>query len=161
VKPLVEALRDFHRVLTGHAVGDQQDLVRMDSRLEMLQLGHHLVVDLETAGGIDDDDAVARTPRLLDARLGDAHDVLRPTLGVDGDVELLAKRLELVDRGRTIDVCGNEARRAALALELASELRGGRRLTRTWRPTIMTTVGGTELSLRPSRCSPSIAVSSS
>ena len=61
---LVEALRDLHRVLAGHAVGDEQDLVRVDRRLEPLQLLHHLVVDLQAAGGVDDDDAVARALRL-------------------------------------------------------------------------------------------------
>ena len=60
VEPRVEALRDLHRVLAGHAVGDEQDLVRLDRRLEALELGHHRVVDLQAAGGIDEHHAIAR-----------------------------------------------------------------------------------------------------
>ena len=41
----------------------------------------------------------------------------------------MPERLELIDRGGTIDVGGDEARRPALALELARELGGGGRLT--------------------------------
>ena len=52
--------------------------------------------------------------RLLDAGLRDPHDVLRVALGVDRHVELLAERLELIDGGGTVDVAGDEARRAVL-----------------------------------------------
>ena len=82
----------------------QQDLVGLDGFLELLELGHHVVVDLEAACGVDEHDAVARAARLIDAVPRDPDDVLMPALGVDGDVELLAERLELVDRGGTIDV---------------------------------------------------------
>ncbi len=34
---------------------------------------------------------------------------------VDGKIDLLAERLQLLDRGRTIDVGGNQAASAALA----------------------------------------------
>ena len=52
-------------------------------------------------------------------------------VGVHRDVELLAERLELVDSGGTIDVARDETRWRLLALELARELGGGRRLTGT------------------------------
>jgi hypothetical protein len=50
---LVEPLRDPHRVLAGHAVGHQQDLVRLDRGLDAGELAHHLVVDLQPARGVD------------------------------------------------------------------------------------------------------------
>ena len=49
---------------------------------------------------------------------------------VDGDVERLAEGLELVGGGRTVRVGGDEERPAALADEVAGELRRGRRLAR-------------------------------
>ena len=64
----VEALGDLHGVLAGHAVGDEQDLVGLDGGLELLELRHHVVVDLQTSRGVDDHDAIARAARLVDAR---------------------------------------------------------------------------------------------
>src|SRR5215208_726069 len=118
----VEALRDLHRVLPRHAVGDEQDLVRARLFLQSRQLPHHLVVDLEAAGGVDDDDAVAGALGLVHAVPDDAGDVLRVALGVDRDPQLGAQGLELVDGRGAVDVGGYEARRAPFGLELASEL---------------------------------------
>ena len=131
VQPRVEALRDLHRVLSGHAVGDEQDLVGMDRRLETLELLHHVVVDLQTAGRVDDHDAVAGALGLLDAGLRDPNDVLRVALGVHRDVELRAERFELIDGGWPIDVARHEARRPILGFELSGELGGGGRLSRS------------------------------
>ncbi len=131
----VEALRDLHRVLTGHAVGDEQDLVGVDRRLEPLQLVHHVVVDLQTAGGVDDDDAIARAarrPRCRPCAIFTTSCVV--AIGVDRNVELRAERLELVDGGGTIDVARDEPRLPAFALELARELRRGGRLSGTLQP---------------------------
>src|SRR5687768_2770171 len=124
-EPRIEALRDLHGVLAGHAIRDEQNLVGLDRLLELLELLHHLVVDLEATGGVDENDAIARAARLVDAVSGDLHDVLMPALGVHGNVELLAERLELVDRGRPIDIGGDESRLTAFGLELARQL--GRR----------------------------------
>ena len=48
----MEALRDPHRILAGHAVGHEEDFVRAHRGLEPGELGHHLLVDLEPPGGI-------------------------------------------------------------------------------------------------------------
>jgi hypothetical protein len=114
VEPRVEALRDLHGILARHAVGDEEDLVGMDRRLETLELLHHVVVDLQSTGGIDDDHAIARALRLFDAGLGNSHDVLRIALGVDGHIELCAERLELIDGRRSVDVAGDKTRRPIL-----------------------------------------------
>ena len=131
----VEALRDLHRVLAGHAVGDEQDLVGLDRLLEALELVHHLVVDLQAAGGVDDHDAVARALRLRRCR---AFAIFTTScvvaLGVHRDVELLPERLELVDGGGAVDVGGDEPRRASFGLELARELGGGGRLSGALQP---------------------------
>ena len=50
---LVELVGGLHRVLPGHGVGDEQDLDRVQLLLQLLQLGHQLVVDVQAAGGID------------------------------------------------------------------------------------------------------------
>ena len=49
---LVELVGDLHGVLAGHGVGDEQDLDRVELLLQLLQLRHQLVVDVQAAGGI-------------------------------------------------------------------------------------------------------------
>ena len=61
--PLLELLRAAHRVLPGHGVGDVEDLARLGERLQLVQLRHQLVVDVETAGGVDQHELVAHRPR--------------------------------------------------------------------------------------------------
>ena len=52
---LVERLGRGDGVLAGHGVADEIDLVRLDLLLDLLELGHQLVVDVEPAGGVEDD----------------------------------------------------------------------------------------------------------
>ena len=130
-------LRDFTGRVVAHGVWRGRPSVILDRTAFYPEAGGQLA-DRGTLAGVpvvdvqvDDDDTVARTPRLLDARLGDAHDVLRPTLGVDGNVELLAERLELVDGRGTIHVARHQTSRTVLAFEAPRELGGGRRLAGT------------------------------
>ena len=92
---------------------------------------HERLVDLEPAGGVDDDDVAALRLRLLDPVARDRDRVLRRAVEVDGDLDLLAELLELVDRGRPLEVGGDERRRLALLLaEEQRELGRGGRLPR-------------------------------
>ena len=119
----------LHGVLAGHAVGDEQDLVGMDRRLEPLQLLHHLVVDLQAAGGVDDHHAVAGAPGLVDAGLARSCTTsVVDAVGVHRHVEFAPEGLELVDGGRAVHVGGDEPGRAPFGLELPGQLGGGRRL---------------------------------
>ena len=43
---------DLDGVLPGHGVGHEQDLDRVELLLQLLQLGHQVVVDVQAAGGI-------------------------------------------------------------------------------------------------------------
>jgi hypothetical protein len=51
-------------------------------------------------------------------------------LAVDGDLDLLAELLELVDRGRALEVGGDHGRLLALLAQKQRELRGCGRLAR-------------------------------
>ena len=122
----------MHRVLAGHAVGHEQDLVRMHGVFELRQLAHHVFVDLQPPRGVEDDHAIPRSRATARCPcLRDPHDVLRVAIGVDGNAELGAERLELVDRGGTIHVGGDQPRRPALGQQLPRELRRGRRFAGT------------------------------
>ena len=95
----------------------------------MTELVHHLFVDLETAGGIHDHHAIAGSFCLLNPRLCDLHHVLGGAISINGNAELLAERFELIDRGGSVDVGGNESGRASFAKELLCELAGGSRFS--------------------------------
>ena len=58
---------DFHGVLPGHGVGHEQDLHRIELLLQLLQLHHQLVVDVQAAGGIHQQHVAPAVDRLARA----------------------------------------------------------------------------------------------
>ena len=92
------------------------------------ELLHQLLVDLEAAGGIDDDDVLARLGGLRDSVARDRDRVLRA--GVDGNLDLPAELLELLDRGRPLEVGRDQRGLLALLAQEERELGGSGRLAR-------------------------------
>ena len=127
VEQVVERLCDVHGLLTGHCIDDEQDVRRMDSLADVFQLVHQRLVNLQTAGRIDDDVVVAVVACVAHGGLGDFHRVFGAHLK-HRDARLPADDLKLLDRGRAVDVARNEQRPAAAALEHLRELRRVRRL---------------------------------
>ena len=75
----VELAGALDRVLPGHRVGDVQQVGRLHRGLDRLQLVHQLVVDVQPAGGVDDDDVEAAVARFGQrARRARAPDPDRP-----------------------------------------------------------------------------------
>ena len=62
-------------VLADHRVDDEEHLVGLDGVPDVGGLLHHLGVDAEAAGGVDDDDVVQLAPRLLDGVTSHGHRV--------------------------------------------------------------------------------------
>ena len=52
---LVELVGRAHCVLSGHGVGDEQNLLRVQDLLQRLHLVHQLLVDVQASCGIDDE----------------------------------------------------------------------------------------------------------
>ena len=122
VQPLVEGAGRVHRVLAGHGVHHQQDLVRLDLGLDGLQLVHEGLIHVQAAGCVEEDHVVAVLDGVLDALLGNLHGVDLAHLE-DRDVQLAAHDLELFDGSGPVDVAGHEQRPLALLLfEQAGEL---------------------------------------
>src|SRR5690606_16337647 len=94
-------------VVGRRRLGDAPDLV------------HHLGVDGEPAGGVDDADVPAEAAGLLDAGPGGLDGVTRPA--EDRDADALAHRPQLLDGGRPLEVGTDEDRVAALLAEPAGE----------------------------------------
>ena len=125
VEALVELAGGVDGVLAGHGVYDEERLLGLDAFLYGLDFLHHLLVDGQAAGGVDDDQVEVVGACVLDAAARDGHGVLAVGLAVDGHPDLLAEDLELVDGGRAVDVAGHQQGLAALGgLEAEGELAG-------------------------------------
>ena len=100
-------------VLAGHAVDDQVDLLRHALAVDPLELVHQLLVDVQPAGGVEDHGVGAELLGFADGGLADGDGILLRAIGVDGDVELLAEHVQLVDGGGALQVGGDQQRLAA------------------------------------------------
>ena len=90
-------------------------------------LVHHLGVDVQAAGGVDNEDVAAQALRLLDALAGNVYGIAG--LAEHGDIDLAAEDTQLFDGGRALEVGADEQGVAALLLEPAGQLAGRCRLT--------------------------------
>jgi hypothetical protein len=124
---VVERLRRLDRVLPDHRVDDEEHVLGGDRVLDVVELLHEGLVDREAARRIVDDDVVLRGAGL---RQGLLADIERSGAGdvEDGDVNLRAEDLELLDGGGALHVGGDEKRLVPLLLQPSRELRAGRRL---------------------------------
>ena len=101
-------------------------MIRLHDVTDPPRLLHHLLVDVEPPGRVDDHDVGA-------GALGLLHGVLRDLDGIaalarDRDADLLTERAELRDGGGPLEVRGDEQRSAPLLLEPERELGAGRGL---------------------------------
>ena len=121
---------ELDRVLSGHRIGDEQNFLRIEQPLQRLHLLHELVVDVQTAGGIDDEHVAAGVdglaPRFfgqpLDGRRVRFADLAFVKIGLDRrrhDFQLLARR-------GTVNVNRNQQRPVSAILEPVGELARGR-----------------------------------
>ena len=130
----MEPLRDAHGLLADHGIHDQQRFRWPGDFAHPLQLVHQIGIDLQTAGGVEDEDTVPIVARFLDRPRGDLSDVLLTALRVNRHADLLAQRLELIDRGRPLDVQRSQHGRAALAHHPLGQLGRRGRLARSLQP---------------------------
>src|SRR5688500_8617524 len=68
---LVERARDVDRVLPLHRVDDEQRLDRLQLRVQLGDLAHHLLVDRQASGGVDDQHVHVMRARVLERAAGD------------------------------------------------------------------------------------------
>ncbi len=125
----LETLGDVHSVLASHGIHYQEHLVGLDRLLHRSQLLHQVVIDLKATRSVDDQHVTSGLRRLLYCVLGEFR---RLSLAVDHDrnIDGPAKRLELIDGGRSLEICRDEQRLLSLRLDFLRQLCGGRGLTR-------------------------------
>ena len=116
------------RVLPGHRVGDEEDLLGLDGRRHGGHLAHQILVDVQAAGGVDDDGVPSGLARLPEALARDLDGILASAGLEDRNADLPAEGDELLNRGGPRQVGGDDQRIAAARLQMERELRGGGRL---------------------------------
>ena len=120
---LVEGVGDGDGILTGHGVDDEEDLLRLDRGADLAQLLHELLVDVQTAGSIDDDRVAAIVARVFHSLPGDLHWVAL-TLFKDLHAHLTADDLQLLDGRGAVDVAGDEQGLFAALFDEVAEFGG-------------------------------------
>ena len=126
--PLLEGARHRDRLLARHRVEDEEHVQRLHGVAHVGELVHQGLVDLEPAGGVDDHDVTAVGRRAFEP-VARRDDRVRGVGAIDGDLELAPQLLELVDRGRPLEVGGDQAGLLLLVLaKVERELGRGRRL---------------------------------
>lgn len=125
IESFVKALSDLHRLLTCHAVGNEQNFIRLDGCFELLELIHHGGINLKPAGRVDNHDAVAVSHTLINACSGDLHHVTGVAIGVDGHIQRAAKSFELINGRGSVHVCRHQTHALFLVLESAGQLACG------------------------------------
>ena len=132
IEAIVEFLGCIDSILTCHRVNHKECFIRVDSLLECGDLVHHILIDSQTAGSIDDDHIIAFAFCLIDSMLCNLHGILAAFLGVDRHLHLLAQRLQLADSGRTIHVARDEHHALPLlGFQVVGQLGAEGGLTRT------------------------------
>ena len=131
---MVEGLGHGDRLLAGHGVHHQQRLGGRDRAGDAHQLIHHRLVDVQPAGGVQQDHVVPTLPRGLQPRSRDLQRGRADGPGVDLDPDVIAQLHELVHGGGPIHVGGHQQRPVALLAQANRQLGGGRRLARALQP---------------------------
>ncbi len=104
---LIKGLGGVGGVLAGHGVDHEQGLRRADGAVQTADLTHHLLVHVQTAGGIDDQHVHIFAARRRQGVVGDINRVLVPGGGEEFRLHLAGQGLQLVDGRRAVDVGGH------------------------------------------------------
>ena len=160
---LGEALGDVDRVLAGQRIDDEQDLVGLGDLGDRLHLVHQRLVDVEPAGGVEQEDVIALQLRRLERAAGDVDRLLagddrqasrpRPARRARASCSCAAGRATSSDAIITFLRSFSVRRLAILAVVVV--------LPEPCRPTIMITAGGVTSRLSSAASAPSISTSAS
>jgi hypothetical protein len=129
-------------------IGDINQIRRPDV-LDRDELLHELVVDMETPGGVDDDDVVAHRAGFGERAFRARHRIHLAGRIVHPHAGLLRHDGQLLDRRRTPHVRRDDNRVAALFRQPLRQLARRRRLARALEPEHQITAAGRGLRSRP------------
>ena len=95
-------------VLTGCRVDHEECFGRVDGLFDGNDFVHHLLIDSQAAGSVDNYQVVMVLASVGDGVFGNLYRVFRVGLGVDGYFDLFTQHFQLLGSCGTVDVAGNE-----------------------------------------------------
>ena len=135
---LVEFVCRVDGVLSSHRIGDEQNFLRIEQPFERLHLLHELVVDVETAGGIDDKHVAAGVDRFAARFFGKALDGCGIRFAdlafVKVSLDRRRNHFELLARRGAVDVDRDEQRAVSAIFKPVGKLAGGSGFARALQP---------------------------
>ena len=87
-------------LLAEGGVGDEEDLVRLEGVADAADFFHQVAVDLQAAGGVDDDEVRRGGFGFFDQAAHHRGDIGRGAVGAEIEAFVLGEGLELVDGRR-------------------------------------------------------------
>ena len=121
LKRLIEVRCHVDRFLPGGRIEHQQDFVRTHQVTEPNEFLHQRFVDLQAAGGVENQRVTGLSRREIARFPGDFEDVRFASLDEHRDPQLFAERGELIHGGGSIDVGGHQQGRPTLFLQQTSQ----------------------------------------
>jgi len=108
-------------ILAGHAVGDKKNLRGGGGLLDTRHFRHHLLIDMETPGGVDDDRVEQVLARMIHGMQGDRRSI--PALfREDLNIEAAAEHPQLFDGRRAVNIGRGQQGSASFFAQMTGEL---------------------------------------
>jgi len=127
----VKALGHVDGLLAGHRVGYQQHLDRPRLTLDGFQFAHHVFVNLQPSGGVQNDNVISAFFGRLEGVGADFRRRRFDPFAMHRNANLMAQGLQLFDGRRAICVGSHQQRLAAFFAQAQRQLGGGRCLARS------------------------------
>jgi len=121
----VEGLGNIDGFLAEGAVGHEEYFVGLDGGAEAFHFLDEILIDLETAGGVEDDAVGVLLLGGGEAGGADGRDILGDAVGVKAELFLLRENFKLVDGGGAVNVAPDDEGAIAALFEHAAEFGGG------------------------------------
>src|SRR5215510_12882602 len=106
----IECLSHLHGLLPGHSIHHEEGVMRVGGLLDVPQLLHEFLVDLQTTSRIEDDSIRVGRTHIVEGLTTDFHRIAGAFLRQDRSPYTLSKDTQLLHRSRTIDIRGNAER---------------------------------------------------
>ena len=132
INALRESLGRVHRVLTNHRINDEEHLIRGGDLSNLRGLIHHLCINTEATGGVNDHHIVVLIRGIGNTGLrhgdGVANTITR-FWGKESHASLFSHDTQLLHSTRALQVTGDQDRCVTLGTQPFGELSGQCRLT--------------------------------
>ena len=128
MKRLIEMCRHVHGLLSGRGIQHQQCFLGLDQVAQPNQLLHQILVDLQSARGVENQRVAVLGARGGERVPGDLQNVLFTLGDKHRQLDLLSQLLELIHGRRTIHIGRHQQRGAALLEQQAAEFAARGRL---------------------------------